>query len=625
MRFSIQPAEAIPFLSGVDLISSKTSSQMDYVFRYGLDRTSPPVQNRLLGMVRTQLQNVLDIVTLTRHGKKVTADGFKLLSDEFHEYKLWDRSGLSTERLDSSVIYEPRIQFIKKQLESLLSVIELEGHEKTVPVDGFRLKSLQDWAVRGDCDPGEILEVAASRCNCDCIMCYNKGNPPSIALRGKRRSRAEELREIKTRLDYFSPREGTSLFPNLGCSYEVMAHPSFFKILRLLRGKTSKPIRINTNGKTLTSRRIGELAEFRPIYLYLSLNSSSPERRRRLMRDHRPQTAISAPAVFKNREIPYAVVIVPWPVDSVTEMCKDLYDTAVYADGCGAHLIQINLPGYSRWFSSKREFDLKDVWGACIDTVRDLRGKIACPVVTMPSMFEENLHEERKNLPKIIGLVRNSPAARCGLRLGDILIRINDVSVRTRPQARDLLSMLQKSEMKTAHLSIHRNKNRVDVPVNLEDFSYPFTREFDHHLGIIFMGTGLRMSDIENLRNFIEYRKAKDVLFLSSSLVKPTFEQCLRESHLLSSPEIKIRVRVPRNNYFGGNVFMGDLLVVQDFIDSIKEYLAQGYTEPDLIVIPSSPFRLGGWGRDLTGRVYLEIEREVGIPVDLLACDTIYD
>lgn len=31
------------------------------------------------------------------------------------------------------------------------------------------------------------------------------------------------------------------------------------------------------------------------------------------------------------------------------------------------------------------------------------------------------------------------------------------------------------------------------------------------------------------------------------------------------------------------------------------------------------------WGRDLTGRVYLEIEREVGIAVELLDCAAIYD
>ena len=70
---------------------------------------------------------------------------------------------------------------------------------------------------------------------------------------------------------------------------------------------------------------------------------------------------------------------------------------------------------------------------------------------------------------------------------------------------------------------------------------------------------------------------------------------------------------------------MGDLLVVQDFIVCVQGYLEEGGPRPDLIVIPSSPFNLGQWQRDLTGRVYLDIEREVGIPVELLDCETVYD
>ncbi len=67
-------------------------------------------------------------------------------------------------------------------------------------------------------------------------------------------------------------------------------------------------------------------------------------------------------------------------------------------------------------------------------------------------------------------------------------------------------------------------------------------------------------------------------------------------------------------------------MVVQDFIDYIKEYIKINKgIKPDLVVIPSSPFNLSEWGRDLTGRVYLDIEKETGMPVELLGCATIYD
>jgi len=111
-------------------------------------------------------------------------------------------------------------------------------------------------------------------------------------------------------------------------------------------------------------------------------------------------------------------------------------------------------------------------------------------------------------------------------------------------------------------------------------------------------------------------------LFLSSTLVKPYFIENLKQIAL--PKEIEIQVIVPPNRFFGGNIFMGDLLVVDDFIEAIKEYL-QRETAPDLIVLPSTPFSLGDWRRDLTGRVYKEIERAVGIPVVLLDCEVIYD
>jgi hypothetical protein len=65
--------------------------------------------------------------------------------------------------------------------------------------------------------------------------------------------------------------------------------------------------------------------------------------------------------------------------------------------------------------------------------------------------------------------------------------------------------------------------------------------------------------------------------------------------------------------------------VVEDFIASVKDFLNEGRVLPDLIVIPSSPFHLSGWGRDLTGRVYKDIERLTGIPVGLIECDPIFD
>lgn len=531
----------------------------------------------------------------------------------------------SFQDIKNASLYEPRIEFIKKQLESLLSVVDLEKDGQVVEVDGFRLKNLNDWLSPSPCDPIEVFEYAGTWCDCDCLFCYNKGNPPSLALGNLRRTPDDEFEEMKTRMDYFFPKAGSCLFPSLGNIYEVMIHPHFLEVLRLLRQKTSKVFRITTNGKALTLEVISQLAELKPIYLYHSLNSASPSRRQKLMRDNNPQIAIESLPLLKDAGIPYAVLIVPWPMDSLGEMLDDLANTVAYADKHDSHIVEINLPGYSKYFVQEKLFDLDEVWSKTISCIRTLRGNTTCPIVAMPSMYEENLYEARKNRPCIIGLVRNSPAARAGLARGDKIMEINGIPIASRPQARDLLSVLQRSENREADLTVERGQSALKLSLNLGDFSYPYSRETDRHLGIIFMGTGLRISYLEELRDIIDSHKAKHVLFLSSALVKPTFEQCIAECQLFGDRELRIDVEVPRNNFFGGNVFMGDLLVVQDFIDFVEEYLDKNRVRPDLIVIPSSPFNLGQWGRDLTGRVYLDIERKVGIPVELLDCATIYD
>jgi hypothetical protein len=623
----------------------------DYTFHYPLERgkeAQPIYSDRLLELIRAQLANLLDLVLLTHDGKEVKVDGFKLLRDRGAVHRIFpaaeesaqpasppeDREPTSGSRLRrkfsfqdirNAALYEPRIEFIKKQLESLLTVIELEREGQIVPVDGFRLKNLQDWLVPSGCEPIEVFGYAASRCNCDCLFCYHKGNPPSLALRNLRRPRAEEWEEMKTRLRYFSPPARQALFPTLGCIWEVFAHPRSLEILRRLREKTSRPFRIATSGATLTPDFIAELEKLKPVYLYLSLNSSSPSRRRRLMRDKQPQVAINAPGYLRERGIPYAVVIVPWTLNSREEMLEDLSATAAYAAEQQAHLVEINLPGYSRYFSSHKLFDREEVWSAIVSRARELREELSCPIVVMPTLYEENLWEERKNLPRIIGLVNNSPAARAGLRRGDVLLAVNGLPVHSRPQARDLLHLLQRSEYKQVSLVAQRGDRNIGVTLNLEEYSYPYSPEWDHYLGIIFLGTGLRMSYIEKLRDIIDARRAKHVLFLSSRLVKPTLEQLLAQSHLFDSACLQLDIEIPENFFFGGNIFMGDLLVVQDFVRCINAYVASKGKKPDLVVLPSSPFNLGQWGRDLTGRVYLDIERQTGIPVELLECETIYD
>lgn len=624
----------------------------DYIFRYRLDSPGeiPAGAVSPAAMAGELLRSLLDVLIPCSGDRELKVDGFKLLSGGSVVNSLYQsapgHSGGGEKRgrddlefpspaspgrgiregyqdIKNAALFSPLIELAKKNLEILLSLVDLEYQGRPVKVDGFRLKDLGHWLVPSACDPSEVIEHIGTRCNCDCVFCYNKGAPPSLALRGPKRTASEEYEEIMTRIRYFSPGAQRSLFPGLGSTCEVLAHPHALDFLSALREKTGEPFRIATNGSALTRGNIQKLAGLKPVYLDISLNSSDPGRRKRLMRDARPETAIGSLPLLKDEGIPFSVVVVPWPLESHAEMLEDLERTAVYAGANDARMVQVSLPGHSRYFSPARPFELDDLWPAAAAKVREIRPRCGCPVVIMPGMYEEYLTRQKKNVPEVIGVVRNSPAHLAGIKPGDVITGIAGITIQNRPQARDILSLLQRGWCGAVSVRVQRGETEIEIRIDSGKHAYPYCSLTGSHLGVVFMGTGLRSGYLERLGEIIRSRGAGRVLFLSSRLVRPVFEQMVRESPFFGGFDLAIEV--PENKFFGGNIFMGDLLVVEDFISCIKGYIRKKRARPDLVVIPSSPFNLGQWGRDLTGRCYLDIEREAGVPVELLECSTIYD
>jgi len=112
--------------------------------------------------------------------KEVRIDGFRLLNDRNTVHPLlFQEDRIFSELKDSLDLYEPRIGYIQRVLESLLALVDLEYQGKKVNVDGFRLKNLQHWLapVGGAAD---ILAQSATRCNLRCRFCYNMGAPPAL-------------------------------------------------------------------------------------------------------------------------------------------------------------------------------------------------------------------------------------------------------------------------------------------------------------------------------------------------------------------------------------------------------------------------------------------------------------
>ena len=339
----------------------------DYIFRYPVEEPKDGShQDPLLEMIRLQLESLLNLLSLYDKGEEVKVDGFRLMNGREAIHPIFPREKAdrkvpplsdsirsngkfpSLQSIRNAYLYEPRIPHLKCVLESLLSVATLESEGKPVKINGFRLKDLSHWLVPSAGDPAVIFDHLATRCDCRCNFCYLKGNPPPLALEQPERTGEEELAEARTRLKYFSPSGKRALFPSMGSSYEVLSHPHALDLLAALREKTDRPLRLSTNGGQLTAPFIKKLSSLKPLYLYLSLNSSSPMRRGQMMGTKKPEVAIDALPLLQENQIPYAVVIVPWPFPSKEEMISDLMETAAYADRHDAHLVEVSLPGYTR-------------------------------------------------------------------------------------------------------------------------------------------------------------------------------------------------------------------------------------------------------------------------------------
>lgn len=526
-------------------------------------------------------------------------------------------------RRENAALYEPRLELLARALENILSLVQLECGGRPVEVDGFRLRRVSDWADAPVTKAEEVILHAANHCQLDCRFCYHKGSV--MTLEHAPSSPEVDWKRLETRVRHYRPRARRGLFPTFGGPREALAHPHILPLLRALRERTGEAFRLATNGCFLEPPFIARLARLAPLFLDLSLNSSDPARRSFLMGDLRPETAISSLPRLAEAGIPFAVTVVAWPEPSLEEMLEDLERTCLYAADSGARQVQVNLPGYSRFFSPRPIFDTERVWGAVVRRVEELREGLPCPVVLSPSLYEENLTRERKNLPEVIGVIPNSPAASWGLQRGDVILRLQGIRVLNRPQARDLLTLLQECGRGSVSLLVERGGKAVELVGEVGPGSYPFDLETGSHLGAVFMGSGLRLSHLRDLEALIHHSGARRVLLLTSRLVRTTLEQMLRENPLCLPDGVELRLSVPENRFFGGNIMLGDLLVVQDFIDHLREWRRSGEPEPDLVVIPSSPFHLSGWGRDLTGRVYLDIARETGMRVELLECEPAMD
>jgi uncharacterized Fe-S cluster-containing radical SAM superfamily protein len=506
---------------------------------------------------------------------------------------------------------EPRIWLIKRQLEAILNLVDLEKDGKPVKVDGFRLKKLSQWV---DCKSSLYTNLGAvsGYCNCHCVFCYEKGNPLPFA------KEFISLEEVKTRIKYYSHEKKKGLPTPARFSLEPFCHPHSLDILRLIRESDANSLLwITTNGGLLTEDIIKELSCLQPILLCVSLNSADPSIRNKVMRETPEQTmtAIHSISLLNQYNILFIGSIVAWPLIPLCDFVK----TIEFLDRHKARAIRVLLPGYSQYFTSENLFDTDTVWQDIVGAVREVREKIKTPITCQPGFYwNEPL------TPLVDGVIKGSPAAESGLVVGDTILTINDQPVYTRVHAAKLLSDSYNDGC--CRLLVLRKGKKIVV--NLEETGtncYPYKIKGMPPVGSdfgIFFIDDFKLSYIQDLITLIEEHNAHNIVLLSSKIMKPVVEKAIDmvEDFKEYFSTVTLAIHVPPHGFWGGNILLGDLYTVRDYTDYLFALLETGPT-PDLVVIPVSS--TSQWDYDLTNKPFADIDK-ITIPVAFLRCDPIY-
>jgi len=526
-------------------------------------------------------------------------------------------------------ILHPYVGYIKHRLEALLEFVQLESDGRAVEADGFRLKNLEKWCLEKDGGLFRNLDSISSYCNAKCEFCYELGNPLPYE-----RSMLS-LEEVATRARYFDPATGMGiLHPALRLSLEPFTNPNLIDIIQNVRRKSpGELIILTTNGSFLTPKMIEQIAGLQPVVLSVSVNCCSAGTRRRMMGDNSADTALGALRLLEEKGIRFVGTIVAWH----TIPPEELLETIRFIDRFSPYSIRVTLPGYSRYFSGGELFDTDSIWSAFCDAIESIRPQISAPVMVLPHLFANP-----PLIPRIDGVVKNSPAQLAGVRYGDIITRINDKQVLTKGQARAWLKMAE-GPGSLLELEVQRNGSKLAFRLGEADDEhaslYPYKvtlhqnggeaaeQDPDANFGSrfgIFLAGDFEIGAIPKMMELINGYGARNVLLLSSAIMKPNVETIIA-----SIPEyrdyfsgINFDIYVPEHAFWGGNILIGDLYLVSDYLGAVREFIAATGRRPDLVLLPGS--FANEFGCDLAGQSFTAMERAFKIPVEMVECSRIY-
>ncbi len=439
------------------------------------------------------------------------------------------------------------------------------------------LKTVQD---------NNILPIT-STCNMNCLFCSHHYNPPGIKVY---RYGPLDLGLINELVEYLPPvgpvilgESATKIIEG-----EPFTHPQIYSILSSIRKKwPHKKIKITTNGSLLMKKNIKYLSQLGNIKLNVSVNCSNPEERTFLMNDKNPGIIFNVLNYLNKYNIMFNGSIVALPHIMGWE---SIANTVAILDKYKAETIRVFLPGFTRKTPRKYQFspDLYDKLG---NFIKELNVKYHTPVIIEPPI----LHDFSV---RVIGVISDTPAAKVGIKKGDIITKINGQKPLTRVAAFNKINSCSSLD-----LIINRN-NRL--------LSYHLQKNKNEKSGII-LNYDLNPDTIREIKRAINNTTADNIIIITSQLGQYLIEEVVSLINKEASDK-KIIIRAVHNKYFGGSIMSAGLLLNSDIIDSLTEIdLAD---KENLIILPGIIY--DNYGKDLTGSKYQQIKNKFSAEIKII-------
>ena len=431
----------------------------------------------------------------------------------------------------------------------------------------------------------QLLQIAqeynilplTSNCNVQCCFCSHHQNPAGIESYAIPRLTLEQAKEM---IGFLNKEQKIVIGESVSriMEGEPFLFPYLYEVLIEVRKHFPRTlISLTTNGSFFNEETVSRLTSLFPLEINLSLNTSNPDYRRSLLKDHHGDIAVNSPLLLNKYSIPFHGSIVAMP--HLTGW-KDLENTIRYQDLWGARTVRVFEPGYTRWCRPAVQPDFP--FSQLKNFIESLEG-IDCPVAIEPDGCVDLA-------PTIIGTISDTPARKVGLQKNDLILSIDGKAPFSRVDA-----FLQLKQKGNCRLIIQRADENLHL----------FLEKQPGEASGIVVHYDLHPSVPKEVRRLINRTQAQNPILATSTLAYPVLSMAFKDEIRAK----QLQLITVKNHLFGGNIRSAGLLIVEDYVQALKGLAG------DLIILP--PIGFDSKGRDLCNKHYLEIESGLGIPVTL--------